>query len=281
MRVHYYQCQIMESDDTLDTVLQRIAGKNLVSREMSFSDTPIIAEHVSKNGELYDTDFTLRRMTGGPGLAARGEETRDFQFNPGEGFGEQTAVVWSPKGYAAIQYNHRGPKSVGIANYIGSFLRGGKDARMEMTPYVDPDIWTRFVDCNSHLGMECTINAQSLTEEMAEGNITLEQALLMRQATGMGKLKLSIFYGQDRPGGDVNLFTQVKQLFERREVVESLKVKVRNDVDAASELLNLFGHQDSDDIPNDELDQTEGRRYTRESRLREIRLVFEIWLQES
>lgn len=260
--------------------MERIRDLDLEQREKTIAKTPFIAEHVEINGELISTDFTLRRMTGGPGLAARGAQTQDFQFNPNEGFGEQTSVVWSKSGFAAVQYNHRGARISRIAKYVEAFLSGGKNRRITVTPYVDPDVWARFAASDSHIGMECTIDARPLTSQMAESNIPLEQALRMRQETGTGKLKFKLFYGEDRPGGRVNLFEMVQGLWQHRECVESLKVKVREDADAASELLNLFGHQDSDNILEQDLAQSAGRRFTRESRLRQIRSVFETWLQD-
>ena len=280
MKVHYYSYRVLNSNESLKRVIQRISNLELGSREHGAERSPILAEHISVGTEFIETDFTLRRMTGGPGLSKRGEQTKDFEFTEGQGFGEQTAVVWSVDGYAAVQYNHRGPKSVGIQNYLKSFIRGGEDTELELLPFVDPDIWNRFLSSNEHISLECTIDARALPPDMAKSNLPFAHALGMRSELGTGKVNMRFFYGADRPGGPGNLLSTIRGLYEGRQHVESLKVGVREDVDCASEVLNLLGHHDVDEIPNEELEQTPGRRYSRESRLRAIKTVFKEWLQK-
>ncbi len=277
MKIHYYSITIENSSESIESVLSRIEKLNLSSREQDLSGTNLTAEYMLANGNYFHTDFTLRRMTGGPGLAKRGQVTRDFKLAVDEGFGEQTAAVWSEKGFVAIQYNHRGPKLVHIIRYLELFFQD--DAKLELEPFIEPDVWARFQSSSSHLSMECIINTRTLTEEQAGQNIPLQQALQWHQQTGSGKLHLRLYYGDGRPGGAMNLIDHVRELFARREYVESLKVGVREDEDSPSEVLNLFNHQESGTVSDEKLTQTAARRYTSDSRCNEIQALFEEWLQ--
>ena len=203
-------------------------------------------------------------MTGGPGRSKRGSLTTDFDLGEDEGFGEQTAAVWSRSGQVALQHNHRGPRPASIRRYLSSFLREGGE--LDLVPHIDPDVWARFQGSHSHLGVECTVDTRTLTPEMASNNIALEHALKMRQETYSGKVHLKLSYGEDKTGGPMQIFDFVRGLFQNREVVDSLKVKVREMEGDPVEVLNIFNHQEMDEIDDASLQLTSARRFTTESR---------------
>ncbi|MCY3627484.1 MAG: hypothetical protein OXG88_07585 [Gammaproteobacteria bacterium] len=278
MKVHFFKYKFSDVHRSIKRVLQQIGKVDLAERERNVSNIPHVAEHISLQGEFYETDFTLRRETGGPSLARRGQKTKDLlqTLQEHEGFGEQTAAIWSKDGYAAIQYNHYGPKSTAIGSYINNFLDHG--VRIELHPFIDEDVFQRCLSAHQHLQLDFTVNARQLTPNMANSNTSLEQALHLYRTTGGSQCTFSISYGKGKRGESLNFEELVKSLSKNRKALTRLNVKVREQEGGPTEVLHILNQLEYDNISDEVLEKTGNGKYERNSVRRELRHAFEKWL---
>ena len=67
-------------------------------------------------------DFARERGGHGPGRMAPNEALQDIPLRAGQNFGEDTGIAYDPaSGYAAIQYNHYGPRDRSIEEYLYAY----------------------------------------------------------------------------------------------------------------------------------------------------------------
>lgn len=283
MKIHYFQVDVKGVATDVATLLKSIIQRPQNKREISIGGKDVFLESFSNVGGLYHSEFTQRRSVNGPGKSAPGNPTEDFDLDPGEGFGEQAAVIWSPSGHAAVQYNHHGVRPSGIRIYLNRFLQivrpSGSAAEFVMDPVLDPDVVARLVRSKIHTRIELGIATTGITEEMAQSHVALDSALRIREETSAARVDIVVSRGRDRPGGPLgNVLSSVRSISEHAENLLKLKTTVKRDRDSASEVLDLLEHRETDVVEDRELDMSPGRRYTYESRIRAIRERFEDWL---
>jgi hypothetical protein len=67
-------------------------------------------------------DFAKTRGGHGPGRMSRAQALEHIALRDGEEFGEDTGLAFDPRsGYAAMQYNHFGPRERSIEEYLYAF----------------------------------------------------------------------------------------------------------------------------------------------------------------
>lgn len=106
---------------TFVDILGRLAQQNLAQR---YSDpiSDLRLEAFRESDGLVYLQFAGPRRGHGPGKMSRALELSPISLEDGENFGEDTVMVFDPvTRYAALQYNHYGPRSGAIEKYIYSF----------------------------------------------------------------------------------------------------------------------------------------------------------------
>ena len=284
MKIHFYQVELEHSPDDLPAVLDRIRRSSLANRERIINDKPVFLEVCDRTSiGSYELDFTQRRIQNGPGYSRRGEETTDFPMEDGAGFGEQTAAIWSQSGHLAVQYNHHGVRSGTIRDYLCTFLRAATDDRipvLSLVPVVAADAYARLRDSTVQTRIECTIDTSRLTQVSATNHVALQSMLRLRDETHAGKATLTLSLGADRRGGPLSNVLRLVDRLRQDESVERLQVKVKQDVDGQTEILDLLEQREMREIPDTDLVLTRGRRYEYRSRIAAVRRVFDQWLRQ-
>lgn len=281
MKIHFYQTEITDSHDAVSDVLDRIHGLSLENRERDINGKTVFLEKNNKQGELYEMDFTQRRIQNGPGYSKKGEETADFDLEDDAGFGEQTAAIWSPKGYLVVQYNHHGVRPSTIGFYLEQFLdKGGSANRPILTikPVINDRVYAKFIGSQKQTKLSCAINAGTITPEMAEANIAFGAAQSLRDKTSAGKVEISVSLGEDKRGGPLRGIKNMVESLIHNESVSSLKISIKEDLDATVEVLDLLEHREVVLVPDNSLKMTDGLRYDYPSRIVALRREFERWL---
>ena len=284
MKIHFYTITIENSNDNVSSLLRRINESELGERERTISRKPVFLEYFrSRSNGSYELDFTQRRIQNGPGYSRRGIETRDFELGENAGFGEQTAAIWSPSGFLAVQYNHYGIRPSAIGDYLQNFLIRSNENEIPtliLVPVVAANAFARLQNSEAHTRIECTIDTGNVTREMANVDASLLFALQAREDTGAGRISFTLALGYNRDGMGLNRNSSMSMLGRLMENinVKRLKAQVRNDVDGSLEILDLFEQRETREFPNRELEKTPGLRYTRNSRINAIRTTLDQWL---
>ena len=116
MKIYAYRVE-QRGPRALGTVLDRIYALPLEDR--FFGDMGIRLEDKGVRGGFIMMDFAKERTGHGPGRMHRRHPIQDIQLGNGENFAEDTGVAYCPQtGYAALQYNHIGPRAGLIERYL-------------------------------------------------------------------------------------------------------------------------------------------------------------------
>ena len=130
MKVFAYRV-VQQGPRKLEAVIDRLHGCSLEDRVIAGSDLRL-EERLHRRGFLF-ADFARARGGHGPGRMSPTAALQEIPLRAGESFGEDTAMAYDPAtGYAAIQYNHFGPRSRSIEDYLYAFdmsLGGLRTAR--------------------------------------------------------------------------------------------------------------------------------------------------------
>ncbi|TYC53830.1 hypothetical protein FMN50_13750 [Rhodobacterales bacterium] len=117
MKIYAYRF-VQKGPRPLEQLLEKIVGLDLSERSFLGSDD-IRLEHAAKQGKLWFADFASPRRSHGPGAMGSSEPLSDIKLGEGLKFGEDTGIVYDAEtGYAAIQYNHHGPRHASIRRYL-------------------------------------------------------------------------------------------------------------------------------------------------------------------
>jgi len=120
MKVHAYRLEKQGGGDVAD-LLSRVRARELADRFFPGDGQTLRLEELEVRGDYLLADFAGPRAGHGPGRMGRGAPITDFDLADDEDFGEDTAVaVHLPSGYAAVQYNHYGPRVNAIEGYLGA-----------------------------------------------------------------------------------------------------------------------------------------------------------------
>lgn len=279
MKVHFFEVAIENSSEDPTSVIDRIRRMPLAERDIAVNEKYMVLETsnvAGEQGDMRELDFTQRRVQNGPGHSRRGQPTADFDLGQDAGFGEQTAAILSPGRYMAVQYNHYGVRSSAIGTYLSHFLRNG--AFVNLKPVLTDDAFARLQRSSVQTRLEFAFNASEITESMAS-QVGIAQALALRSATGAGHINISLSLGEGRRGGPLRDVVPAISRINGQPGVTALKVAMKENIDAKTEVLDLLKQRETVIIPDNRLEMTGGRRFTYESRMDALRREFELWIQ--
>ena len=284
MRIHFYRAEIRDGSQDISHVLDRINTLTPADRERTIYGKDVFLERCAQRDTTYEMEFTQRRTRNGPGYSERGKPTSDFDLAPNAGFGEQAAAIWSPQGYLAVQYNHHGVRPGGIRDYLNSFVRQlpskpGSYPDLVFEPVLDEEVLSKLWSSQKKMRLECAIAADTLSESMVRGNLALGAALQLHNQTSAAKIEISVSLGEGKRGGALSGVERIiGPLLERADCLSKLRVAVKQDLDSATEVLDLLEHRETVNISDSSLSTTAGRRFTYSSRIKAIRSEFNPWL---
>ena len=146
-------------------------------------------------------------------------------------------------------------------------------------PVLDREAFARLRRSWKQTRLECAINANTVTDDMARCNVALATALQLHNQTSAGRVEISVSLGEGKRGGPLqDVLETVQSLLPFAENLARFKVTIKEDLDTATEVLDLLGHRETALVPDSQLQMTPGRRFTYQSRIDAIRTRFEPWL---
>jgi hypothetical protein len=115
MKIFAYRIE-QKGPRTFPELIDRIHRKPLQDR---FGERGIRLEERRNYRGFLLVDFARVRRGHGPGRLARNTPFKGIRLRGGQSFAEDTGMAFDPKtGYAAIQYNHFGPRALAIEEYL-------------------------------------------------------------------------------------------------------------------------------------------------------------------
>ena len=268
-----------ESSDLFD-VLEKSAQTDLNQRDSENATDTLFIEHIEQRSDgSFETDFTFRQRSNGPGLSKKGHETKGFDLEEDEGFGYQTGAIWHPAGYAVLQYNHSGPKARDVEGYFS--LR--ESCFISLTPMLDVGSIREFRRAVEHLGIECRVNVGKMRNKNLQYGMTLNSAIQLSTRSNAQKVTLTLSYGKGKKGGPISVVDEVDELLESVDdgIVERLRIRIRPEEHLASDWIDLLEHRVSRYVENKQLivDHS-SRMLDRERRFAEMRKAYAKWNQQ-
>ena len=280
MKIYLYKSAVVDRDGqeapahlALEQVMARVGRMEVAEREQPVLDHTMLLEETARSRQhgWVSADFTLRRLSGGPGLSQAGQLTTDFELAEGDGFGEQTAICYAPATQrVAVQYNHHGPRAQRIASYLSGMLRqmdGGEAFNVQWTPVLAARTMARLKRGRVYKEVTVAINTERLPDSFAAAeaqNVALELALASREANQAGVVRVQLT--RQRGGGLRNIMPFVNRLLDQPpDVVRSLKVRFSG-AEQEEETLDLLDAREVAEVDSSQLQRTPGRRYTFASR---------------
>ena len=236
-------------------------------------------ERYAKRDGAIEIDFT-QRSKDGPGYSQKDKITQDFKIPSESGFGEHTAAILHGN-YAAIQFNHRGVRTGGIARYIKGSLESITGERIDLlfSPVVRPHTLNQlYKDRASKISF--SVHPLRITDDLAKANFALGTAARIRQRTGAEWVSISFSKGRrKRQAGNLEGVNEIVDglMATGGDVLQSLILKT-TDRSGRERKVNLVNSIEHNDILDSELVFTSGSRLTYNSRISFIRNSFRPWL---
>lgn len=235
---------------SVETLLDRIHKQQIPDRIRVVGQTEVRLEDLVKRNGYYLMDFTRLRFESGPGRASRSKPITGFQFEKGEGFGEETAALYDPtSNHMIVQYNHHGVRSGRIAEYLG---------RIDDEPDNQYTLETRF---DEHIERKLAKKSimRKLHFRVAPHHITLADKKAGNSLTKMVSagndynaetidVTVAVRRGRQKRGLRAETVRQTLSVLQRwmgidADSVLSLEVGAQEDPDDKVEVLNLLGHR--------------------------------------
>lgn len=119
MKIFAYRI-VQKGPRTLTNISESLGTRGFEDRY--FGGMPIRLEDVGTHGGFLLIDFSKERGGHGPGRMSRAAGIADIDLREGESFGEDTAIAFDQaSGFAAMQYNHVGPRHTAIEDYLYAY----------------------------------------------------------------------------------------------------------------------------------------------------------------
>jgi hypothetical protein len=241
VKIHAYQ--ILQSGDIpLDEVFAHINALPLERRLREISGSPLRLETANKTGTSWYLDFTGIRHEG-PGRASADSPVSDFDLADTEGFGHETAACFdAASGFMTLQYNHIGPRSSRIRNYLFGFVNEMVDDRgttrgFGFIPVLKPEAADRLNHMGIVKNIEISFFVPGILSQEASSRQSLSSILDNPLVGSADRIRIQLSASRGRAGSlAVNhVRSIVSELIGIRDDVSELNVLAKETEDSPSE----------------------------------------------
>lgn len=251
MKVHLYKVREHENSMPLDQLLRQIRRNPLEDRLRLVGAQSVRIEDLVQKDGLWFIDFLRLRYDHGPGRAHAERGVEGFEFEDGEGFGEETAALFDPaNGFMAIQYNHFGVRSGTIQTYLSEYHQNHVNAYELMVKF-DPEAERRLARQNLFTRLDFSIDVGRMSAADRAAGRSVSQALSFGRTFGAEKISISLSMGpgkkkgkalNDRVIGDAIAWIK-ERVHEKDDYLVSAEVAAKENPDSATEIIDLVAHR--------------------------------------
>lgn len=281
MKVYLYRVNLPPRSRSVADVLGEINALELSRRNREHGGETLRLEHFEEREGLVYCDFVKLRLDHGPGKVGLDEAITGFDLEEDEGFGEETAMVYCPvTGFAAIQYNHYGPRYGIIQDYLRSF--GGGRFTAEILPKYDEELQNKVRSMTVYRKLEFSIASRCLTEKDYQRGVPFAEAIALSNSSGADNVEvtLSVDRGRNRHltnqtiRGIIDWVMRRVSAGDHDSVIRKCKLTARRDEANPSELLDLLAQR----IMLDSVVVTgTDRRFPRQNRYNALERSYRSW----
>ena len=282
VKVHLYKIRTEKGSTPLLALIEAFGGASIEERERKLGNEPYRLEEAlppSATCPYWLLDFTRLRFDGGPGKASTATPVESFELGGGYGFAEETAVLMDlDHGWAAVQYNHFGPRANAIAEYL-SMLDPEKPNTYELLLQLNTTAQARLAKKKFFSRLKIRVAPTKLSPEFKKSNLSLVAALeAQTNEFGGDFVALEVSLERDSPKSlklSKWIPSFLKMANEEHEAVEALVVSGRDDAGMSIDPVDLIKERLEFSIKGLPLD--EGLRYPRNARYDALQRAMNGW----
>lgn len=271
--------QLLELVNNADLNDRHYMGERFMRLEAAFS----------RDGFWY-ADFAAPRNGHGPGRMGRGAPIEGIQLEEGHSFGEDTAFAFDPQtGYLAVQYNHYGPRSIGIEKYLysadvsfGEAQRVDGVAEQELFGFrfgavLKPDAYARLRRWGIYKSIEFCVSVPGAQAADLDAGRSLTSILNTPLPDGVETITIGLQARPSRDGslGDDGIRGWLNDLERLGQAVKSAVVRGKPTAEDRSEAVNLVTDRISHEV---DLPLGVGARYDRQARWNVLGETLRNWI---
>lgn len=282
LTVQVFRVSPINHSAPLEHLLEEIHARELPDRLRLIRGVEYRLEdlHQDETG-LWFLDFGKFRRVHGPGAASQNTAVRGFEFQDGEVFCEETAMLYDPGSrYAVIQYNHYGARPGSIQEYFNSFV-DGEPYTYELRPKYDEDAERRFEQSTATRRLTFAIDGRLFSNQDYEAGTPLAQAIELARRTDGVRLELTVSVGSYRnrslrPNVIRNMIAALLRKHEDMpDAVSRVEVGMLTDQDARMEVVDLIAQRLTHTFEG--LPLGDDLRIPRDSRYDALRRAYNMW----
>lgn len=281
LNVNLFKVKTEDGSERLDERLKKIETTPLAQRvrHIGYKIRLEEAKAPSTDCPYWLLDFAKLRFDGGPGRASEENPTSSFDLVEGEGFSEETAMLYDPKSnFALLQYNHHGPRMQAIADYL-SIFDPEQSSTYDLRIQLRADAQTRLEKKKIFTRLEIKVAPALLSDEYKKKNVSLT-SMLKQQTDEFGGDTVAVTIGLERFSSASLKLKQFINTFkvmanEERDAVTHLTIVGRDEADAPVDAVDLIAEKEQLEYKNVEMDT--GLRYLRGERWRCLQAAYGTW----
>jgi hypothetical protein len=286
MSVRLFEVVPDDENHPLQHVLAQLEPMTLGDRLRTLADGKQIRAEIvelpTAGKPYWLLDFTRLRFEHGPGRASANRPIQGFALQRGEGFGEETAVLYHPRSRSLVlQTNQFGVRQGALEDYF-SMIIAQPPVGYRIAPVLDPTVAAKLVNADRFTRFTLKVVAGNISQQMRRNNVSLNRALEIGDQFHAPEVEITLGVGHSRTSlstGAVRSFIELaKRLIrERGDSVLQAEVQGRNSADpeSKSEVLDLITPTLREEFADLELGGD--LRFTRESRFRALERAFTGW----
>jgi len=283
IKIHLYKVAAEKDSLPVSDLLTLIAGDGLANRmrKLNFHQEVRLEDfqHPSVDKPYWLLDFGKMRRDGGPGRASDATPILSFDLEQGEAFAEETAMLFDPAASIVIlQYNHHGPRSSSIADYL-TLYQSGQANLYEFLLQLKSDAQARLETKKIFTKLVMKVAPAKLSDAFKKNNIALT-SMVSNHEKYLGGDHISIEVALDRrSNGSLSVGQWLKSLFkmadEESQAVNALIVSGKEDAGGTVEAVDLINEKVEYRVPSLPLDK--GLRHPRIDRWKALEAAYTNW----
>jgi hypothetical protein len=281
-KVHLFRVYPSDTSKPLEDILEQAHNDALAQRmrKVGFQEMRLEDAKPPSDGKKYWLlDFGKMRRDGGPGHASDATPIESFDLAQGEAFAEETAMLFDPDaGIIALQYNHHGPRSGSIADYLGAYDQSSAnlyDFKVQLTADAQARLQNKVVFTR----LELKVAPALLSDAFKKNNVALTEVVNNNQKH-FGGDTVFIEIGLDRmSSGSLSLKKWFKPFFslanDETEATKHLVIHGRDQAGLPVEPVDLLTEKVEYSVPSLPLDK--GLRHPRVNRWSALEAAHKNW----
>lgn len=276
MKIHAYKV-VAGSVDT-QPLEQRLAerdAQSLGERLYNQNGVKLRLENHQQRDGLVELNFVSFRLSTAPVRLAEDRPLAEIKIDDDESFGEETACLYHPPSrFMLIQYNHYGPRSGAIRDYL-SYREAGKAHNYTFAAKLSASSEQRIRNLGVVSRVDVAIAIPDLPDDAKY--LSVDSAINLARANGAQRLELAL---ASRQGlvirSTMDWLLGIYSHFSQGDI-QKLTVRGSEGEDSPRETIDLLSDRLCLDLP---IAHPAGRRLPLELRLEALHQAFTQWSQE-